>query len=138
MITLLDTCVIVDAIQEREPFAPMAQLIFKWCAQDKMIGCVTAKSLTDIYYLVRKCTHSDTDTRIVLQKLINLFAVLDTKGIDCRKAILSETSDYEDAVMIETAKRSAVDCIVTRNIKDFKDSEIPVYDPDTFCKVIMK
>ena len=34
--------------------------------------------------------------------------------------------------MIETATRAQVDCIVTRNTKDYSRSSVPVYTPDEF------
>ncbi|MDY4692210.1 MAG: hypothetical protein SO401_01355 [Blautia sp.] len=36
--------------------------------------------------------------------------------------------------MIETAIRSKVDCIITRNTKDYQKSSIPVYTPEEFLK----
>lgn len=54
-----------------------------------------------------------------MSKLLTLFHLLDTTSLDCRKAISSEISDHEDAIMVETAIRSEMDCIVTRNVKDY-------------------
>ena len=45
-------------------------------------------------------------------------------------------NDYEDAIMVETAIRSEMDCIVTRNVKDYVKSSIPVYDPSEFLKML--
>lgn len=133
---LLDTCVIMDAIQNREPFADAAKDIFRKVAMNRFIGCITAKSSTDIYYLTHRCTHSDKDARTVLSKLFSLFDVLDTAALDCKKAISSSVSDYEDAVMIETAVRNGLEYIVTRNIKDYKTSLVPVLSPDTFLQML--
>lgn len=136
MRAILDTCVIMDAIQNREPFAKDAKTIFRAAASNWFTGCITAKSSTDIYYLTHRCTHSDKDTRAILTKLYILFDVLDTTGMDVRRAISSNVSDYEDAVMIETAIREDVDCIVTRNAKDYTASSIPVYSPSDFLKLL--
>lgn len=65
-----------------------------------------------------------------------LFDVLDTAGMDARRAIASNISDYEDAVMIETAIRGKADCIVTRNIKEYSISPVPVYSPAEFLKLL--
>ena len=62
----------------------------------------------------------------------SLFELLDTAGMDCRRAISSELTDYEDAMMVETALRCGVDCIVTRNLKDYEKSAVPVYSPPAF------
>lgn len=136
MRVILDTCIIMDAIQNREPFAEDAKNIVRAAANKWFTGCITAKSSTDIYYLTHRCTHSDKDTRAILTKLFILFDVVDTAGMDARKAISSQVSDYEDAVMIETAMREDADCIVTRNIKDYSKSPVPVYDPAEFLRLL--
>lgn len=133
---LLDTCVIMDAVQKRAPFADDAKKIFREAAMNGFIGCITAKASTDIYYLAHRCTHSDRDTRIILTKLFALFDVLDTAALDCKKAISSSVADYEDAVMIETAVSNGIDYIVTRNTKDYKASPIPVLSPDAFLQML--
>ena len=58
-----------------------------------------------------------------------LFDIADTFAVDCQIALGAQTKDYEDAVMIETAKRIGADCIITRNLKDYTAAGIPVYSP---------
>lgn len=135
MKVLLDTCIIVDALQAREPFRESAEMIFLLAANKSIDGFITAKSITDIYYLTHRITHNDKDTRKIISNLLELFSPLDTCGIDCIKAFASESADYEDAVMIETAIRSNIDCIITRNKKDFVTSSVPIYNPDEFLKL---
>ena len=136
MNVLLDTCVIIDAMQCREPFASDAMEIIESAAANKITGFITAKSVTDIYYIIHRHFHDNESTRATIQKLINLFAILDTKGKDCELALLSDVSDFEDAVMIETAKREGMDCIVTRNIKDYLNSSVKVMQPSDLLKEI--
>lgn len=81
-------------------------------------------------------THSDAETRKILSKLFTLFHLLDTTSLDCRKAISSEISDYEDAIMVETAIRSEMDCIITRKVKDYIKSSIKMYEPSAFFKLL--
>ena len=59
MKALLDTCVIMDAVQNREPFAQDAQAIFLAAANETFLAFVTAKAMTDIYDL----THPWNDRR---------------------------------------------------------------------------
>lgn len=136
MRALIDTCVVIDALQSREPFAKDAQGVFLAAANNLFLGYISAKSVTDVYYLMHRHTHDDKASRDILNKLFALFDVLDTAGIDCRKAVLSPVSDFEDAVMVETALRSEVDCIVTRNLRDFTKSPVPVYEPKAFLKLL--
>jgi predicted nucleic acid-binding protein len=136
MRVLIDTCVIIDALQSRTPFAEAAQKIFLYSANKQFEGYITAKASTDIYYLTHRLTHSDVETRKILSKLYTLFHLLDTTSLDCRKAISSEISDYEDAIMVETAIRSEMDCIVTRNVKDYAKASITVYEPDALIALL--
>ncbi len=136
MRVLIDTCVIIDALQSRVPFAEAAQKIFIHSANRQFEGYITAKSVTDIYYLTHRLIHSDAETRKILNKLFTLFHLLDTTSLDCRKAISSEAGDYEDAIMVETSMRSGMDCIVTRNMKDFTKSSMMVYEPSAFLSIL--
>lgn len=132
MKALLDTCIVMDFLQHREPFAEDAKAIFRAAACNQFTGYITAKSETDIYYLTHRCTHSDKETRQKLNSLLSIIHMLDSAAIDVFHALSSETSDFEDAVLIETASRSKVDCIITRNQKDFQKSSVAVYCPSEF------
>lgn len=131
---LLDTCIILDVLQKREPFVKDAQEIFRGAALNQFIGCISAKSCTDIYYLAYKCLHSNHEARVILGQLFTLFTVLDTTAKDCQEALCLDMKDYEDAVMIQTAVNNKIDCIVTRNFKDYKNSTVPVLSPSDFLQ----
>lgn len=133
---LIDTCIVIDALQNREPFNKNAQEIFLLAANRKFDGFITAKSVTDIYYLTHRLTHNDKNTRSILSRLFKLFDLADTTGTDCKYALSSEVSDYEDAVMIETALRTQMDAIVTRNTKDYSKSVVSVLTPDALIQKI--
>ena len=124
MKALLDTCVVVDFLQKREPFAQDALSFFRAAALQEFSGYITAKSATDIFYLSHRATHSNEQSRILLLRLLDLVGMLDSLGTDVRLALRAECADFEDAVMIETAKRSGMDCIVTRNTKHYAGASI--------------
>lgn len=136
MRALIDTCIVIDVLQNREEFSADAQRIFLAVANKWFVGFLSAKSVTDIYYLTHRYTHNDTDTRMVLNTLFQLFELIDTAGMDCRRALSSDMPDYEDAVMAESAVRAGVDCIVTRNLKDFSKAPVPVYAPTDFLGMV--
>ena len=138
MRVLIDTCIVIDALQKREPFSKEAEAIFLMSANREYDGFITAKEITDIYYLTHKQTHSEEITRRVLFRLCSLFGVLDTTAIDIQKAISSSISDFEDAVMIETAIRTNMNCIVTRNTRDFDDAVIEIYTPKRFISMFSR
>ena len=136
MRVLVDTCVIVDALQDRKPFSENAKIIFFAVANKQIDGYISAKAITDIYYLTYRASHNNESTRQILKTLLGLFDILDTAAIDCRKALSSDITDYEDAVMCETAERCEVDCIVTRNEKDYRKSKVKIMTSGEFVKVL--
>ena len=136
MRAVIDTCVILDALQSRVPFEKDAQTIFLLAASEQFIGCITAKSVADLCYITHKHTHSDKETRSILNKLFDLFELIDTAGADCLHALPSAVSDYEDAIMAQTAKRIGADCIITRNEADYKAAGIKIYSPQAFIEAL--
>lgn len=132
MKALIDTCVIVDVLQKREPFYQAAMEIVLSISNRRCLGILTAKSVTDIYYILRRSIHNEDEVRKLLHILFTLFDVEDTFSTDCQLAISSPMKDYEDAIMVKTAVRIGADCIVTRNLKDYKLAELPVFSPEEF------
>ena len=140
MRVLIDTNVIIDVLQNRQPWCESGKKIFLAIANKQVIGCITAKQLADIHYFSRKQfkeqDNIDAKCRTVITKLLALFELLDTLGIDCQDAIAYENNDYEDAIMISTAVRSGVDAIVTRDSGHYNSAPIPVYTADEFLKKV--
>ncbi|MCQ2409393.1 MAG: PIN domain-containing protein [Clostridia bacterium] len=131
MRVLIDTCVILDTLQAREPFNKESDQIFIHIANMHISAFVTPPSTTDIYYLMHRFNHDKVKTANTMLKLFDYFNVLDTFGRNCKEAIL-KVGDYEDNLIIETAQSADIDCIVTRNIKDFENSVLPVFTPSEF------
>ena len=138
MNVLIDTCVFLDVLQKREPFFEEAHAVLLCAANRRINGYLSAKAVTDFYYLLHRVNHSDSETRKILSKLVTVFGVANTNGSDCQKALLSETSVFEDAVMIETAEREGMDCIVTRNVRDYAKSKVRVLSPCAFLRIMEK
>ena len=140
MRTLLDTNVVVDVLQRREPWFSDGRKIFYSIANKQIIGCITAKEAAGIYYFSRKQftgeDNADAKARQIMTKLYAILELVDTLGIDCQNAVAVENGDYEDAVMIVSAERAGVDCIVTRNPSHFRASASPVYSPADFAAMI--
>lgn len=136
MRAIIDTCVVIDALQARAPYAKDAEKIFLAAANRHFTGYLTAKSITDIYYITHRSLHDSAQVRKALSALFQLFEIADSAGIDCKKALSSPVTDYEDAVMAETAIRIEADCIVTRNMRDYANAIIPVYTPENFLAAL--
>lgn len=136
MRAIIDACVIIDVLQNREPFAKEAANLLSLCALKAFEGLITATSMTNIYYVMHKYVHNSSLARQTIKRIAYIVNVADTTGLDCKIAIESPLKDYEDVVMAETAKRIKADYIVTRNTRDFEGSEVYAIPPEDFLKFI--
>lgn len=138
MKALIDTNVVVDVLQQRQPWCESGNAIFLAAANHVIDGCLTAKEIADIHFFARKQFRDqdnvDAQARNVVAKLMSLFEVIDTLSADCQTAIGIDNNDYEDAIMIASAQRAGVECIITRNPDHYRAAQIPIYDPDDFLK----
>lgn len=131
---LIDTDVILDFFFDREPFAKYATEILNLCEEKKINGSVTPVIISNVYYLLRKTTKHT----IVIEKLKQLLNIIDVIKMDKNvvlNALNSEFKDFEDALQNFSAiEKGNIRVIVTRNIKDFKKSDLAVLTPETYLK----
>ena len=140
MRVLLDTNIVVDVLQKRQPWFDSGKEIFTAAALQEITGYITAKQASDLYFFACKQLRGEPDidkkARKILTNLFAIFEIIDAKGIDCEKALLRENGDFEDAMLIESSLREKIDCIVTRNFVHFQNAQVPVYDPESFVKML--
>lgn len=131
---LIGTNIILDALMKREPWVESAAALLFAVAEQKVQGCITASTFTDIYYLLRKRIGSKEQAKQALLDLVAVLDVLDVSGTDCERAFELSMPDYEDALLAYCGKRHKVDYIVTRNLKHFKASPVKAVCPEEILK----
>ena len=129
----LDTNILVDLLADRKPFSKFALEIFT-AAENKQVALYTSShSIATTYYLLKKFIE-DKSLREAISGLIEFVKVIPIDSIKINKGLKSKQRDFEDALQLFAASSiQRMDCIVTRNIKDFKGSEILVLSPDEIC-----
>ena len=125
---LIDTNVILDVLCNRKEFVEDSAKVFKLCEVKKLTGYISALSIPNIAYIMRK-ELDEEKIREVIEKLSLVFDIVDLKGDDLKKAAILNFADYEDAVQSQQATRIKADYIVTRNIKDYKNSKVMAIKP---------
>jgi predicted nucleic acid-binding protein len=132
----VDTNILVDLIADRKPFSKFAIQLFSKAEVGKLELYTSSHSIATTHYLLKKYV----DEKELREVLFNLLEYLNIVAINLdilKKGLKSKHKDFEDAIQIISAYSiEKMDCIVTRNIKDFKNSEIPVYTPDELAKYI--
>ena len=132
----VDTNIIVDLIADRRPFSKFAIEIFSK-AQDKKLKLYTSShSIATTHYLLKNYIE-EKELRNVFYNLLDYIQVIPVDINTIKKGLKSKHKDFEDAIQMLCAYPiEKMDCIVTRNIKDFRDCEIPVLSPDELVKKI--
>ena len=132
---LLDTNIILDIALRRLPHYDDSADVFRKIDNRTLFGFVTATTITDIYYIARK----DKGHEKTIEFISNLIEIVDILGID-REVILeslkSQITDFEDAVQSVASEFNKIDYIITRNTKDFENSEIEAITPKDFLKIL--
>ncbi len=130
----LDIDVIIDYLAERKPYAEEAEKIFVLIENGKINGNTSAHCFIDLFYLLRQRI-SKGRTITVLKELQNFLNLLKVDEEAVMKALDSDFSEFGDALQFHTAADyKRIDVIITRNRKDFKDTDLPVMSPGTFLK----
>lgn len=125
---LIDANILLDVLQKREPHYRDSALIWKLCETEQAEGCVSALSIANLVYIMRKELSPETIEE-VLGKLSLIFSIVELTPADIAKAAEMKWTDFEDALQAATAERIHAEAIITRNIRDFRKSRVIAFTP---------
>ncbi len=138
MRVLIDTNIILDWLMCREPFHDDSRLVMKECMFGDLKGYISAHTLTDLFYILRK--DFDVEKRKDLLLLLCERLRVIPENADMIMTVLNrpEWPDLEDGLQMQCAKEKELDYIVTRNIKDFVKSPVPAIAPERIREMLQK
>jgi predicted nucleic acid-binding protein len=126
----VDTNIIVDLLADRKPFSKFAIELFSKAESGQVKLYASSHSVATAYYLLKKYG----DEKKLREVLLSLLAYLHIVAVDNNilvKGLRSKFQDFEDAMQIFAATAvPRIECIVTRNTRDFRGAQIPVLAPD--------
>ena len=130
---LVDTNVVLDALANREPWAKEARDLLFLAACGKLDLALSGSTITDVFYLVnRYVTHDKRVSAEVVDTLMQSLSVVNVGMRECLFAAHSPIADFEDAVVAEAARTAGLDCIVTRNLEGYAQSEVSAVSPHDY------
>ncbi len=135
MKVLIDTNIILDVLCNRAEFVEDSVKIFKLCEVKKITGYISALSIPNIVYIMRKELDGDK-VKEIFEKLSLIFEIVDLKSDDLKKASMLDFKDFEDAIQSTQASRIKANYIITRNIKDFNHSRVTAIKPSELIERI--
>jgi len=122
---LIDTNIILDFLLQREPFFQNADLLFQEIDSGRVVGYVTATTLTDIFYVARRQTGSIEQARQAILETLTAMVICPVNRAILESAFASNLTDFEDAVQIACAVAQGLDAVTTRDT-DFSSTLISV------------
>jgi predicted nucleic acid-binding protein len=133
MRVLLDTNVLLDSILQRAPWHKDADAILVAAALGQVSCATTPLSLATLFYVGRKLIGT-VAARAGVRRYLAAFAILPIDRQTLLHADNLAGSDFEDNILIAAAVTASLDAIITRNVADFANSPIPVWEPMELLK----
>ena len=127
----VDTNILLDVILRREGFYGPAAEVWADCETGKVQGYVSAISLNNMHYVMRKFAAPDAALEYV-RLVLHVFSVVPLDEAVLRLAVDLPQKDFEDAIQLFSAVRVKADCIVTRDRAHFPESYMPIVSPGEY------
>ncbi len=132
---LFDTNVFLDVFLKRKGFFEFSSKVMAQAEKGVIDGWICGTSVTTIHYLLAKGLTQER-ARSYLQSLFKVYRVAGVNRAVLTDALESDFTDYEDAVLYQSARHSKLDGIVTRDPNGFRKADFPVYSPEELLTAI--
>ena len=132
---LIDIDVILDVLARREPFFPPAANLWAKVENKHIQAYLASHTITTLFYLIRKVKDKKFAEECV-RDLLSVFEIAPVDKSTLLLALKADFKDFKDAAQYAAAKQVNADFIITRNIKDFRKSDIPIASPDSFLATL--
>ena len=132
----IDTNIVIDLLSRREPYFLEAATLFSLADKKKIIITVSSLTIANTSYALLRQMDS-RKAKSILRKLRLIVGILPLNDKIVDLALNDETMpDFEDALQYFIALENGQDIIITRNLKDFKGSRLPVMTANQFIETM--
>ena len=131
---LIDLNIILDYLNKREGHEKALEIIIQCCLK-KIKGFICAHEITTLSYFLEKESRDKNKNIKTISGILKMFEIIEINKTILEKALLLNIDDYEDAVIVTSAGEKRINYIITKNIKDFKNSQIKVLLPEEYLAI---
>ena len=130
----VDTNIIIDLLARREEFYDEAATLFSLADRKQIEISVSSLTIANTSYALLRQMNANK-MKAILRKLRLIIKILPLDDKIIGLALNDETfRDFEDGLQYFTALEKRQDLIITRNLKDFKNSKLPVMTAKNFME----
>ncbi len=134
----IDSDVILDFLIDRQPYSREAAQVFSLIDNKKVKGYTSALCYSNLFYVLSKYA----PRKKVINMLIEISGLVGILKVDddiIKASLTSDFQDFEDAIQYYAALEfKRIEVIITRNIRDYKKSSLPVMTPETYVKTFQQ
>jgi predicted nucleic acid-binding protein len=134
---LFDLNIILDVLQEREPFYDFSARLMALAETGSIQGWIAAHSVTTLFYLIAK-GRSPEQARVTLTSLLQFLKVSSVDQHTIEQALNLPYRDFEDAVQMIAALQIRADYLLTRNVKDYQPAPLEVIQPVELLAILQQ
>lgn len=124
----IDTDIVIDVGLDRQPHSRLSGKLLDSILHGKGEGYIAWHTISNIYYILSS-NKNESLIREFIDDLNSFLTVVKTGNADIKFALKLALKDFEDSLQVAAAVRCGADVIVTRNLKHYKASPIPVASP---------
>jgi predicted nucleic acid-binding protein len=128
---LLDTNIVLDVIQKRQPHYQASATVLDRIVRRQIAAALPAHAMTTVHFIVHRYQDQATASKVI-GWLLDWFNVAAVGKAELMRAHTLGWSDFEDAVVAAAAESSGCEVVVTRNVRDFRDSPVPAVTPEEY------
>jgi len=132
---LFDTHIILDVLLNRKKFVELSSNLVDMVVNKNIEGYLCATTITTLDYLIAKAVNRK-QANLEIKKLLTIFNIADVNSTVLELSVNSAFTDFEDAVQYYSGECCKVDSLVTRNAKDYKNTNLPIYTPDELLGIL--
>ena len=124
----IDSDVILDLLLDRKPYSDDIAEIIEHSLKEKIIICVSSVTITNLNYIIARLENKNS-SRKKTAMVLKLVKVENVGVSTVHKSMASKFSDFEDGVQNFCAEESKHQVLVTRNTKDYRESDLAIMTP---------
>lgn len=128
---LVDLNVLLDVFQKREPHYRASAAVLEKVIRKEQKALIAAHAVTTAHYLVSRYQNANRADQ-ALGWLLRYFDIAPIGRAELARARQLGWRDFEDAVVASAAESAACQALITRNVKDFRDSPVAAMTPDEY------
>ena len=131
----VDSDVLLDILLKRSPFYFYTQLLLLESDKKNIKLDTSALVISNIHYVLSRSIGAAA-SRKNIKELLKTIKILSVDNDIIGLALDSNIADFEDAIQSLIAERYKCDAIITRNIKDYRHANLPVFTPEQFLEIL--